>query len=101
MDDKPTHAYSHLALPLPPSAPAPISKVCGRVFDEGAFIYWVPGCQELKEALVEDASWGSSLEQLLSDTRILDVLLSNSDRCVPAPSPRSSHRRPRQCRLKD
>ncbi|GJP53635.1 hypothetical protein CLOM_g12787 [Closterium sp. NIES-68] len=47
-------------------------------YEEGAFIYWVPHTRELRK--VAAASWGVSVAHLLSDTRILDVLLNNSDR---------------------
>ncbi|CAI5516715.1 unnamed protein product [Closterium sp. Naga37s-1] len=47
-------------------------------YEEGAFIYWVPHTKELRK--VAAASWGVSVAHLLSDTRILDVLLNNSDR---------------------
>lgn len=47
-------------------------------FKEGAFILWVNKAEELKN--VPQERWGVSQEKLLSDTRILDVLLHNSDR---------------------
>jgi hypothetical protein len=47
-------------------------------FEEGAFILWVPEAVELREA--PQAEWGAPAAALLSDTRILDVLLHNSDR---------------------
>eukprot|EP00897_Mesotaenium_endlicherianum_P003359 jgi/Mesen1/3050/ME000018S02353 len=47
-------------------------------YEEGAFIHWVPNSRELKR--VAAASWGVPVAHLLSDTRILDVLLNNSDR---------------------
>lgn len=47
-------------------------------YEEGAFIYWVPNCRQLKSVPASD--WGVSVARLLSDTRILDVLLNNSDR---------------------
>lgn len=47
-------------------------------FEEGAFIHFVPDAMELREAPQEE--WGVSRSVLLSDTRILDVLLHNSDR---------------------
>ena len=47
-------------------------------FEEGAFIHWVPEAVELREA--PQAEWGTPAAALLSDTRILDVLLANSDR---------------------
>lgn len=49
-----------------------------RHFDEGAFIYYVPKTKPLKK--VPAANWGVSVARLLSDTRVLDVLLNNSDR---------------------
>ena len=53
-------------------------EVCGRRFDEGAFIYFVPSCAELSS--VPPQEWGVDRVRLLSDTRVLDVLLQNSDR---------------------
>ncbi len=47
-------------------------------FEEGAFIHWVPDAVELREA--PEHEWGVPSAVLLSDTRILDVLLHNSDR---------------------
>jgi len=47
-------------------------------FEEGAFILYVNEVRELRE--VESGRRGVSLARLLSDTRILDVLLRNSDR---------------------
>mmetsp|Transcript_16712 Transcript_16712/g.42855 ORF Transcript_16712/g.42855 Transcript_16712/m.42855 type:complete len:557 (-) Transcript_16712:206-1876(-) len=47
-------------------------------FEEGAFMYFAENASELKEH--DPATWGIPKEVLLSDTRILDVLLHNSDR---------------------
>ncbi len=47
-------------------------------FEEGAFILWVADAAELRETPQSD--WGVPPAALLSDTRILDVLLHNSDR---------------------
>mmetsp|Transcript_5711 Transcript_5711/g.9861 ORF Transcript_5711/g.9861 Transcript_5711/m.9861 type:complete len:517 (-) Transcript_5711:206-1756(-) len=47
-------------------------------FEEGAFILFVEGVRELRE--IESGKRGVPLERLLSDTRMLDVLLRNSDR---------------------
>jgi hypothetical protein len=47
-------------------------------FEEGAFILWVADATELREAPTSE--WGVGRDALLSDTRILDVLLHNSDR---------------------
>ena len=64
---------------LPPSA---VRKgailVDGREFDEGCFTYFVNGATQLNE--VDPGLWRASKEVFLSDTRILDVLLHNSDR---------------------
>ncbi|KAI3425989.1 hypothetical protein D9Q98_007957 [Chlorella vulgaris] len=48
------------------------------VFQEGAMMLWVEGCNLLKE--FPQDSWGVDPEVLQSDTRVLDVLLHNSDR---------------------
>eukprot|EP00898_Chlorokybus_atmophyticus_P000399 jgi/Chlat1/135/Chrsp1S03228 len=53
-------------------------SVCGRTFEQGAFIYYAPNCRPLNR--VHPDNWGVPVERLLSDTRILDVLLNNSDR---------------------
>jgi len=45
---------------------------------EGALIYFVPNARELRE--VDPKKWGVTQEKLLSDTRVLDILLQNSDR---------------------
>jgi len=45
---------------------------------EGAMMYFAAGCKELRE--VPEGDWGRRKDVLLSDTRILDVLLQNSDR---------------------
>lgn len=47
-------------------------------FDEGAFLHFVPEAKELQT--VPQGEWGCPVDVLLSDTRILDVLLHNSDR---------------------
>eukprot|EP00850_Spirogloea_muscicola_P000196 SM000001S04598 [mRNA] locus=s1:1109448:1113171:- [translate_table: standard] len=47
-------------------------------FKEGAFIYYVPNSKPLRK--VAAANWGVPVATMLSDTRILDVLLNNSDR---------------------
>ena len=47
-------------------------------FEEGAFIHFVPEAVELRDVPQKD--WGVPEAALLSDTRILDVLLANSDR---------------------
>eukprot|EP01025_Chloroclados_australasicus_P058472 TRINITY_DN7346_c0_g1_i1.p1 TRINITY_DN7346_c0_g1~~TRINITY_DN7346_c0_g1_i1.p1 ORF type:complete len:562 (-),score=56.32 TRINITY_DN7346_c0_g1_i1:2475-4160(-) len=47
-------------------------------YDEGAFIYFADDAQKLKK--FEQSTWSVSKSVLLSDTRILDVLLHNSDR---------------------
>ena len=49
-----------------------------KKFDEGAFIYWAQDSQTLKE--VHPERWKTSQKQVLSDTRVMDVLLGNSDR---------------------
>jgi hypothetical protein len=58
-----------------------------KTFDEGAFMYWVDDAKELDqvggfEAATRDGCWGDSVDPrvVLSDTRVLDVLLQNSDR---------------------
>ena len=63
---------------VPPVALRNDVDVDGKHFDEGAFIYFVEGARVLEE--VPEAEWGVDKERLLSDTRILDVLLQNSDR---------------------
>lgn len=47
-------------------------------FSDGAFVYYVPNTVPLRK--VPATNWGVSVALLLSDTRILDVLLNNSDR---------------------
>lgn len=47
-------------------------------FEEGALMYWSESTKELRQ--VSESEWGISKEALLSNTRILDVLLHNSDR---------------------
>jgi hypothetical protein len=49
-----------------------------RWFDEGAMSYWVDDAKPLAD--VPTSQWGVDAELLLSDTRVLDVLLHNSDR---------------------
>jgi hypothetical protein len=64
---------------IPPSA---VRKgdiiVDGREFEEGCFTYFVEGARQLNE--VNPEVWAGSKEVFLSDTRILDVLIHNSDR---------------------
>lgn len=47
-------------------------------YDEGAFIYYAKNARSLKNYSYDD--WHVPKDVLLSDTRILDVLLHNSDR---------------------
>jgi len=47
-------------------------------FEEGAFMYFSEHATELKDH--DPSAWGTSKEVFLSNTRILDVLLHNSDR---------------------
>ncbi|KAK3242913.1 hypothetical protein CYMTET_47413 [Cymbomonas tetramitiformis] len=47
-------------------------------YEEGAFILFANNCRELREA--PSGTRGIPLERLLSDTRVLDTLLHNSDR---------------------
>ena len=58
-----------------------------KTFDEGAFMYWVDDAKELDqvggfEAATRDGCWGDRVDPrvVLADTRVLDVLLQNSDR---------------------
>ena len=58
-----------------------------KTFDEGAFMYWVDDAKELEQvgdfgAAERDGCWGEGVDPrvVLSDTRVLDVLLQNSDR---------------------
>lgn len=51
---------------------------CGKTYEEGAFIYWVPHASELRK--IPANQWSVPVARLLSDTRILDMLLNNSDR---------------------
>lgn len=58
-----------------------------KTFDEGAFMYWVDDAKELEQvgdfgAATRDGCWGEGVDPrvVLSDTRVLDVLLQNSDR---------------------
>merc|ERR1711959_759518 len=64
---------------VPPSA---VRKgeilVDGKEFQEGCFTYFVEGAKQLSE--VSTDLWDTSKEVFLSDTRILDVLIHNSDR---------------------
>jgi len=64
---------------VPPSA---VRKgeilVDGKEFHEGCFTYFVEGAKQLSE--VSTDLWDTSKEVFLSDTRILDVLIHNSDR---------------------
>jgi len=47
-------------------------------YQEGAMMYWVDSAKPLNA--LPESQWGVSKEGLLSDTRVLDVLLHNSDR---------------------
>lgn len=47
-------------------------------FDEGVFIYYAQNAHPLSR--FPRTQWGMDKEVLLSDTRVLDVLLQNSDR---------------------
>lgn len=58
-----------------------------KKFDEGAFMYWVADAKELDQVgdfknAVDTGCWGNGVDPcvVLSDTRVLDVLLQNSDR---------------------
>jgi hypothetical protein len=58
-----------------------------KTFEEGAFMYWVDEAKELDQVgdfgtAVSTGCWGSGVDPrvVLSDTRVLDVLLQNSDR---------------------
>ena len=58
-----------------------------KTFDEGAFMYWVDDAKELGEVgdfgkARDTGCWGHGIDPrvVLSDTRVLDVLLQNSDR---------------------
>lgn len=55
-----------------------IELKCNHQFQEGAFVYYVRNTKELRR--VPATGWGVPVAQLLSDTRILDCLLNNSDR---------------------
>jgi hypothetical protein len=50
----------------------------GHHFSEGVFIYYAPSAAPLHHT--PEDQWGVSKDLLLSDTRILDTLLQNSDR---------------------
>lgn len=64
---------------VPPAAYRSSCDVDWQFFEEGGtFIYFCPSAKELKQ--VPMAEWGCRPELLLSDTRILDVLIQNSDR---------------------
>mmetsp|Transcript_5867 Transcript_5867/g.16447 ORF Transcript_5867/g.16447 Transcript_5867/m.16447 type:complete len:329 (+) Transcript_5867:106-1092(+) len=47
-------------------------------YEEGAFIYFSDNASELQEH--DESTWGVDKDILLSDIRVLDVLLHNSDR---------------------
>jgi hypothetical protein len=56
-------------------------------FDEGAFMYWSDDADDLEKTAgfqqaLDTGAWGEGIDPrvVLSDTRILDVLLQNSDR---------------------
>ena len=58
-----------------------------KTFNEGAFLYWVDGADDLcktgdYQTAVRTGCWGQGVDPrvILSDTRVLDVLLQNSDR---------------------
>jgi len=53
-------------------------ELAGETYEEGALIYFSHNSTELREHCEQE--WGVSRDVLLSDTRILDVLLHNSDR---------------------
>ncbi|PSC70153.1 phosphatidylinositol kinase [Micractinium conductrix] len=70
---------------VPPTAyrSAPLTLSLGGeedelCFQEGAMMLWVEDCKLLKEYPPHE--WGVDPAVLLSDTRVLDVLLHNSDR---------------------
>lgn len=66
---------------VPPVALRGEVELDGRKYDEGAFMHYVPDAKpvnSLSKEQLEEA--GVNMEELLSDTRILDVLLQNSDR---------------------
>lgn len=52
--------------------------IAHRYFEEGAFLFFCKNARPLNT--VPTLQWGVGQERLLSDTRILDVLLQNSDR---------------------
>ncbi|GFR51218.1 hypothetical protein Agub_g13592 [Astrephomene gubernaculifera] len=64
---------------VPPAVVRPACDVDWTHYPAGgAFIYWCGGARQLSE--VPPAAWSVPPSVLLSDTRILDVLLQNSDR---------------------
>lgn len=75
MDLVPPAAYRSYGVTLP------LSNDEGggtRWFAEGAMIFWADEAQQLSE--VAESEWSIPKDILLSDTRVLDVLLHNSDR---------------------
>ena len=75
---------------VPPAAyrrPEEGIQVDYKTFNEGAFLYWVDGADDLcktgdYDTAVRTGCWGEGVDPrvILSDTRVLDVLLQNSDR---------------------
>ena len=65
---------------VPPVAYRRNIEVGGQRWSEGALIYRVPDAHNLRNVPVEQ--WGVRRKLLLSDARILDVLIQNSDRHV-------------------
>ncbi len=63
---------------VPPVAYRRNLEVGGQQHAEGSVQYMVPDAKLLKYS--NESEWGTSKELLLSDTRILDVLIQNSDR---------------------
>ena len=55
-------------------------EICvdGQTFEEGSFTYFVEGARQLN--WVEPEVWSRDKDAFLSNTRILDVLIHNSDR---------------------
>lgn len=75
MDLVPPAAYRSFGVTLP------LSDENGggsRWFSEGAMIFWAEDAETL--CRIDESLWSIPKERLLSDTRILDVLLHNSDR---------------------